>query len=100
MMTNGDPEGWIFLSDLHINNGPFSCSSLNTALYISKWLPQVPELAEIQFCGSQREKPCLWRCANKGADQPAHPHSLISAFIIRLLESIISMFATSEISIF
>ena len=37
---------------------------------------------------------------NKGTDQPAHPRSLISAFVIRLLESIISRPATSEISIF
>ena len=36
---------------------------------------------------------------NKGADQPAHSHSLISAFVIRLLKSIISRLATSEISI-
>ena len=36
---------------------------------------------------------------NKGADQPAHPHSLISTFVIRLLKSIISKLATSEISI-
>ena len=35
-------------------------------------------------------------CANnKGADQPAHPHSLISAFVIRFLESIIHKFTTS-----
>ena len=27
---------------------------------------------------------------NKGADQPVHLHSLISTFVIRLLESIIS----------
>ena len=27
---------------------------------------------------------------NRGADQPAHPRSLISAFVIRCLESIIS----------
>ena len=36
----------------------------------------------------------------KGADQPAHPGRLISTFVIRLLESIISILATSEISIF
>ena len=35
---------------------------------------------------------------NKGADQQMH--SLISAFVIRLLESIISKLATSKISIF
>ena len=27
---------------------------------------------------------------NKGADQPAHPHSLISAFVFHSFESIIS----------
>ena len=37
---------------------------------------------------------------NKGADQPAHPRRLISAFVIHLLESIISQLASSEISIF
>ena len=37
---------------------------------------------------------------NKGADQPAHPRSLISTFVIRLLDSIISELATSDISIF
>ena len=34
---------------------------------------------------------CLMSYANnKGADQPAHPHSLISAFVVRCLDSIIS----------
>ena len=42
----------------------------------------------------------VWRFANnKGADQPAHVCSLISAYVIRLLVSIISRLATSEISI-
>ena len=36
---------------------------------------------------------------NKGADQTAHPRSLISAFIICLLEGIISKLATSKVSI-
>ena len=36
----------------------------------------------------------------QGADQPAHPRSLISAFVIPFLESIIGKLATSEISIF
>ena len=39
--------------------------------------------------------------ANKnGTDQPTHPRSLISAFVIHLLEKIILRLATSEISIF
>ena len=41
--------------------------------------------------GPQHEKPCLPGFANnKGADQSAHPLRLISAFLIRFLESIIS----------
>ena len=37
---------------------------------------------------------------NKGADQPEHWHNLISAFVIRFLESSISKLAVREISIF
>ena len=37
---------------------------------------------------------------NKGADQPAHQRSLVSAFVICLLEIMISKLATSKISIF
>ena len=48
-----------------------------------------------------RKKLCLWRLANnKGLDQPAHMHSLISAFVTPLLESFIFRHARSEISIF
>ena len=35
---------------------------------------------------------------NKGADQPAHLHSLISTFVVRCLDSIISLDSISEIS--
>ena len=39
----------------------------------------------------RREKTCLRGVANnKGADQPAHPHSLISTFVILFLKSIIT----------
>ena len=37
---------------------------------------------------------------NKCADQPVYPRSLISAFVILLLESIISKLTKGEISIF
>ena len=51
--------------------------------------------------GPGREKTCLRGFANNiGADKPVPTHSLISAFVIRLLESIISRLASSEISIF
>ena len=51
--------------------------------------------------GPRREKTCLRGYANNtGADQPAHLRSLISAFVIRFLESIICKLATDEILIF
>ena len=37
---------------------------------------------------------------NKGADQPAHQPRLISALVIRVLESFICKLSTGEISIF
>ena len=51
--------------------------------------------------GPRREKTCLRGFANNtGADQPAHPHSLISACVIHFLQSIVSRLDTSGISIF
>ena len=43
-------------------------------------------------CEPGHEKMCLMSYANnKGADQPAHPRCLIIAFIVRCLDSIISL---------
>ena len=51
--------------------------------------------------GQRREKTCLCGLANnKGADQPAHPDSLISAYVIRFLESIIYKHTIGEITTF
>ena len=45
------------------------------------------------------EKICFMSYANnKGADQPAHPRSLISAFVVHCLDSIISLDSIAEIS--
>ena len=45
------------------------------------------------------EKMCFMSYANnKGADQPAHPRSLISAFVVRCLVSVISLDSIAEIS--
>ena len=45
------------------------------------------------------EKMCLMSYANnKGADQPAHPRTLISTFVVRCLDSIISLDSIVEIS--
>ena len=47
------------------------------------------------FCKKLESVEC-----KKGADQPAHPHSLISSFVICLLESIISLVPNSVTTIF
>ena len=45
------------------------------------------------------EKTCFMSYANnKGADQPAQPRRLISTFVIRCLDSVISLDSISEIS--
>ena len=57
--------------------------------------------AFINIYGPCHEKTCLRGFANNiGADQPAHPRSLISAFVIRVSESTIPKLATSVISFF
>ena len=42
-------------------------------------------------------KPVMPYANNKGADQPGHPRSLISTFVVRCLDSIISLVSISEI---
>ena len=45
------------------------------------------------------EKICLMPYANnKGADQPAHPRSLISAFVVRCLDRVMSLVSVTKIS--
>ena len=51
--------------------------------------------------GLQCEKTCLQGFANNtGADQPAHPRSLISTFVISLFGEYLGKLAIDEISIF
>ena len=45
-----------------------------------------------------RENLFMLYANNKGADQPAHPRSLISAFVVHCLDSIIPLLALAEIS--
>ena len=46
-----------------------------------------------------KKKTCFMAYANnKGAFQTAHPHSLISVFVVRSLDSIIPILVLSEIS--
>ena len=49
---------------------------------------------------SSRENLSSGFANNTGADQPAHPRSLISAFVVRYLESTICKLATGTISFF
>ena len=45
------------------------------------------------------QKTCLMSHANnKGADQPAHPRSLISAFVVRCLDSVMPLVSVANIS--
>ena len=49
--------------------------------------------------GPGHAKMCLIPYANnKGADQPAHPRSLIRTFVVHCLDSIMSLVSISEIS--
>ena len=48
MMTNGDPEGRIFLSHPHTNNGFFFLLAIKYLILCLKVLPEVPECAEMQ----------------------------------------------------
>ena len=51
--------------------------------------------------GPGHAKMCLMPYANnKGADQPAHPHSLISTFVVRCLDSMICALAIPKVSRF
>ena len=47
MMTKGDPEGRIFLSYPHRNNGFFFL--LATVFFFFNNLPEVPEYTKMQF---------------------------------------------------
>ena len=51
--------------------------------------------------GPGHAKICLMPYAtNKGADQPAHPCSLISTFVVHCLDSMICILALSKVSRF
>ena len=53
------------------------------------------------YMGLDTRKPVLGGFGNnKGADQPEHPDSLNSTFVIRLLDTFISRLITGKISTF
>ena len=70
-------------------------------MFVSSIFHQEKCLNQSLLFGPRREKPVFGGFANsKGADQPAHTLRLISAFVIHILESLISKLATNEISFF
>ena len=59
------------------------------------------EKHSIKYYGPGHAKMCLMAYANnKGADQPVHPRSLISTFVVRCLDSVICILAISKVSRF
>ena len=48
--------------------------------------------------GPGHAKMCLMPYANKGADQPLHPRSLISTFVVRCLGGMVCILAISKVS--
>ena len=58
------------------------------------------DIKEATKRASSRQNLSSGVCENTGADQPAHPRRLISAFVIRFLESTICKLGKGEISIF
>ena len=67
-------------------NDPISTGALNPNT-LSLQMPTKRATENIKF-EPGHEKMCLMSYANyKGADQPAHPRSLISAFVVRCLDS-------------
>ena len=70
-------------------------------IYIFRYTFVLRPITVSHIYGPRHKKTCLREFANNtGADQPAHSRRLISAYVIRLLESIICKLATGELSIF
>ena len=67
----------------------------------SKYFENPPVHEPLHVFGTGDAKTCLMPYANyKGADQPAHPLSLISTFVVRCLDSMICVLAISKVSRF
>ena len=69
---------------------------------LGKYLCNETSMCDCYSCiwASTPENLSWWFANNTGTDQPVHLRSLISAFVICLLESFISYPARSEFSIF
>ena len=80
------------------------CSILRifTAIILLKVFTVVCKTSKLSIIDvSGYAKTCLRpNVNNKGADQPAHPRSLISTFVARCLDSLICILAISKVSKF
>ena len=74
-------------------------SFYGTGIYIVRKTPDASNISYFNLCRVLRNL-FLPYANNKGADQPAHSHSLISTFIVCYLHSIIPSLAKTEISRF
>ena len=88
---------------MHLNDNNrynlYVTGSLFKSVSASKY--KIGACAVVILNGLQHKKTCLQGFANsKCADQPAHMHSLIGAFVVHIFQSSISKLATGEISIF
>ena len=66
--------------------------------HVSKVRATVQNAATIAIWATSWENLFMPYVNNKGTDQPAHPRSLISAFVFRCLDSIIHLVSIPEIS--
>ena len=70
-------------------------------IFLSLYLSSAGQCWENLSYGPGHAKTCLMAYANnKGADQPARPHSLFTTFVVRCLESMICILALSKVSRF
>ena len=74
----------------------FSIKPVNTWKVTICWL----EFRSGLYMGLDARKLTLLHVNNKGVDQPAHPCSLISAFVVRVLECLMTPLDTHKNSIF
>ena len=81
--------------------GPFHTQPIREYFCRETFISETPRYLTLRrnITEPGHDKMCLMSYVNnKGADQTAHPHSLISAFVVRCLDSIISLDSIAEIS--
>ena len=70
---------------------------LSLAVSLCLWIYKMPLQQKKKIWASTHENLALCYANNKGADQPGHLRSLVNAFVIRYLDSIIAKIDTSKV---